>query len=114
MPGAWVYRYYSSALKKDTTLFFFVLTVFFFPFANSEPFCAVKGVNEIAGIAGSTQQLLITIGTIVHCYGNSPTTGSELWRTDGTANRTVPVKDINRGAAASTALYSWQKTQYAS
>jgi ELWxxDGT repeat protein len=55
------------------------------------------GVTSISSFA--------VIGTNLYFRANDGTNGSELWKSDGTANGTIMVKDINSGSGYSSPSY---------
>src|SRR5262245_36651639 len=51
---------------------------------------------------GSNPEQLTVVGDVTFFVATTPTTGAELWRTDGTEAGTVLVKDIRGGRGGST------------
>ena len=60
----------------------------------------VKDINP--GPATSNPSYLTNVNGILFFAADSPSTGKELWKSNGTAAGTVLVKDINPGAAGSS------------
>jgi len=60
----------------------------------------VKDINLWAGLS-SSPEWITQVGSITLFVAGAPTTGKELWRTDGSAAGTMLVKDIAPGAADS-------------
>lgn len=59
-------------------------------------------INATANTAGSSPSNLLTIGSTTYFVATTPSAGSELWKTDGTANGTTLVKDIVLGPNGSS------------
>lgn len=61
----------------------------------------VLDINSTLSTSGSSPSSLIVVGSTVYFVAATPTTGNELWKTDGTAAGTVLVKDIRAGTGGS-------------
>jgi ELWxxDGT repeat protein len=64
----------------------------------------VKDINTYAdggGTYGSNPNHFTALGGFLYLQADDGTTGTELWRTDGTEAGTTSVKDINPGASSS-------------
>ena len=59
----------------------------------------VKDIRS--GSSSSSPYSLTAVGNILYFAANNETNGRELWKSDGTANGTVMVKDINSGSSGS-------------
>ena len=57
------------------------------------------------GAGGTSAEGFLRCGNQWFFSASTPTTGRELWRTDGTSGGTVMVKDIQPGSAGSSPLY---------
>jgi len=65
----------------------------------------VKDINPGASSGfSSTESSLVALGNIVYFSANDGSSGSELWRSDGTAAGTYMVKDIQPGSAGSAPI----------
>src|SRR6185369_5439422 len=53
----------------------------------------------LEGLSSSSPYGFVTVGDVTYFYAYTPTTGYELWRTDGTEAGTTLVKDLNPGTA---------------
>jgi len=63
----------------------------------------VKDIN--LGASSSSPSYLAAIGTSIYFQAGDGLVGSELWKSDGSAESTVMVKDINLGAGSSSPSY---------
>lgn len=61
----------------------------------------VKDINQFGGPSGMFASELVAIGDTVFFVAIQPATGAELWRTNGTPEGTVLVKDIQPGPQGS-------------
>ena len=53
----------------------------------------------------ASQPYLTAVGSTLYFQASNGTNGYELWKSDGSADGTVMVKDINLGAASSSPAY---------
>ena len=53
----------------------------------------------------ASQPYLTAVGSTLYFQASNGTNGYELWKSDGSADGTVMVKDINAGAADSSPSY---------
>lgn len=67
---------------------------------GSEPYL-VKDINPLLNTGNSNPVNFCTIGTTVYFTARSEYSGAELWKTDGTMEGTVLVKDISPGSSDS-------------
>ena len=82
-----------------TLLNLFLLTfVIWIPTVGAQP-TLVKDINLLP--SGSTPGEFVAIGNVVYFAAYDDSTGSELWRSNGTALGTVLVKDIRPGSGSS-------------
>lgn len=67
----------------------------------------VKDVNpgEASGFVSELDPYLTAVGSTLYFTANDGTHGRELWKSDGTKDGTVLVRDINAGEAASAPAY---------
>lgn len=65
-------------------------------------FQLVKDIYASQQASGLTPSEFLEVGGIAYFSGTTPTTGRELWRTDGTAEGTSLVRDINPGSGSSS------------
>ena len=65
----------------------------------------VADLNLDLGAVGSHPTDFTVVGEMLFFAAQTPTTGSELWKSDGTESGTVRVKDINPGSAHSLPRY---------
>src|SRR5437867_4119388 len=65
------------------------------------PALAALVKDVYSGVKSSSPEHLVHLGSLLLFVADNDTTGSELWRSDGTTAGTVLVKDINPGAAGS-------------
>ena len=69
----------------------------------------VRDINTVAASADPSQ--LIDVNGTLFFVASTPTTGVELWKSDGTVAGTVLVKDIRPGIASSFAGYNFFATE---
>lgn len=67
---------------------------------QAQSFTMVKDINP--GLSNGNPNHLINIGGTLFFSANNGASGTELWKSNGTALGTVLVKDINPGAASSS------------
>jgi ELWxxDGT repeat protein len=65
----------------------------------------VKDINTTSAVVSSEPQEITEVGGLVFFRASTPTTGNELWKSDGTEASTVRVKDVNTGNYASGPRY---------
>jgi ELWxxDGT repeat protein len=61
----------------------------------------VRDINTQGVVGDMGPRNFLTIGDVTFFAAPSPSTGTELWKTDGTLEGTVLVSDIEEGAAGS-------------
>lgn len=65
------------------------------------PFRLVRDINTLANTVGAQPQNLIHVNGLVFFIAQDPIHGKELWKSDGTMEGTVLVKDIFPGSTPS-------------
>jgi ELWxxDGT repeat protein len=68
---------------------------------NSQVFNFIKDCDSTKTLIGSAPDFFTTVGNQVLFSARTATRGFELWKTDGTTNGTVMVRDIKPGAEGS-------------
>ncbi|MEI9919173.1 MAG: ELWxxDGT repeat protein [Bacteroidota bacterium] len=72
------------------------------PFVASAQITLLKDINNGSTQTGSNPNNMTTLGSYVYFSATDGVTGTELWRSDGTAAGTTQVKDIRVGDASSS------------
>ncbi len=85
-------------MRTKTTLFTLIILIVNWYTSSQVPYM-VKDINP--GSASSNPSKLIAVNNTLFFRSFNPTTGLELWKSDGTESGTVLVKDINPGVGSS-------------
>ncbi len=93
-----------AALRADPTVRANTIRSPHIAAAANGPATLVKDINTRPGtqdLGGSVPSQLVSIGATTYFNAQLDSSGSELWKTNGTANGTVLIKDIVPGPNSS-------------
>jgi ELWxxDGT repeat protein len=65
----------------------------------------LRDINQGTNLSGSSPTNFTKVGSLIFFTATDQERGTELWKTDGTTNGTVVVKDINQGNGSSSPSY---------